>query len=513
MFSTLIKRLIRISGFVTKEVREIWRQPRLLLSLLLGPFLILLLFGVGYTGVVPKLRGILVIPNDPAFIAQKAALQEQFSKGIDVLDITTDLASAQNRLRRHDVDIVVQIPANAAQQIGAGAQAIVPVFYNEIDPVAEGRIVLGTLNYTNDLNKETVANAFRRGQTGAGNVSDALGRLDTALGRISNDIGSGQLQQAQGDANEVQANSSIVALSAGLMLQLLQTDPVAGAPADTTQRENLARTEQSIRSLNSDVAALQQELDSPTPDPTRVQARTDAVRKDVQDLRGLTNQFQQMNAYVLAAPFFGQAHNLAGHPTFLDFYTPGVIALLLQHIAVTLGALSMVRERTRGSIELFRVSPITPGEILTGKYLGFMLFLAFLSVALIALAIFGLGVPMLGDYLWLALSLALLLFASLGLGFALSMLSKTESQAVQLAMLTLLTSVFFGGFFLALNNFWEPVRVLSYALPVTHGILSLQDVMLRCQVPDYFYPLMLAVIGVVLAAFSMWRFSREFRRG
>jgi ABC-2 type transport system permease protein len=134
-------------------------------------------------------------------------------------------------------------------------------------------------------------------------------------------------------------------------------------------------------------------------------------------------------------------------------------------------------------------------------------------VALIALAIFGLGVPMLGDYLWLALSLALLLFASLGLGFALSMLSKTESQAVQLAMLTLLTSVFFGGFFLALNNFWEPVRVLSYALPVTHGILSLQDVMLRGQVPDYFYPLMLGVIGIVLAAFSMWRFSREFRRG
>ena len=36
----LFKRLIRISGFVGKEVREIWRQPRLILSLLLGPFLV-----------------------------------------------------------------------------------------------------------------------------------------------------------------------------------------------------------------------------------------------------------------------------------------------------------------------------------------------------------------------------------------------------------------------------------------------------------------------------------------
>jgi ABC-2 type transport system permease protein len=180
---------------------------------------------------------------------------------------------------------------------------------------------------------------------------------------------------------------------------------------------------------------------------------------------------------------------------------------------VTLGALSMVRERTRGSVELFRVAPITPGEILTGKYIGFTLFLGVLAAALIALAIFGLGVPMLGDYVWLTISLFLLIFASLGLGFGLSMLSQTESQAVQLAMLALLTSVFFGGFFLTLQSFWEPVRYLAYALPVTHGIISLQDVMLRGQEPDYFYPSVLLGLGVLFAGFSMWRFSREFRRG
>ena len=193
-------------------------------------------------------------------------------------------------------------------------------------------------------------------------------------------------------------------LSAGLMLQLMQRRP-RPATDGATQRQNLARTQESVQKLEYGRRGLQQELASPDPDPTRVQASTDEVRKDVQDLQALTAQFQQMNAYVLAAPFYGQAKNLApSKPTFINFYTPGVLALLLQHIAVTLGALSMVRERLLGSVELFRVSPITPGEILTGKYIGFALFLGVLAAALIALSVFGLGVPMLGDYVWLAIS-------------------------------------------------------------------------------------------------------------
>ncbi|HMA33939.1 MAG TPA: ABC transporter permease, partial [Chloroflexia bacterium] len=315
---------------------------------------------------------------------------------------------------------------------------------------------------------------------------------------------------AQSQAATIQDNSNVVGLTAGLILQLMQSAP---GPQDSAERQNLAQTESAIRSLDTDLVALQQELSAAASTPDRISQRTAAVRKDVQDLQGLTSQFQEMNSYVLAAPFYGQAQNIGGKPTFINFYTPGVIALLLQHIAVTLGALSMVRERLLGSIELFRVSPITPGEILTGKYIGFGLFLALLAGALITLSYFGLGVPLRGDYLGLAGSLLLLIFASLGLGFGLSMLSKTESQAVQLAMLTLLMSVFFGGFFLPLKSFLLAVQVLSYALPVTPGILSLQDIMLRGRQPDLFDPVLLVGLGVVFAGFSMWRFSREFRRG
>jgi ABC-2 type transport system permease protein len=388
------------------------------------------------------------------------------------------------------------------------------VYYSEVDPLGESRIVLGTLNYTNELNKATVADAFRRGQGRAGDIREALARIDEALGRISDRMDRGESDQAAADAAQVRNETDAIVLGAGLMLQILRSAPVTGAqPTTTTQGQNLSRTEDSIRRLNADVTALQAELESPTPDRERVRTRVEAVRADVRDVQGLTTQFESINPYVLVAPFFGQTQNLAGSTSFVNFYTPGAIALLLQHIAITLGALSMVRERMRGSLEMFRVSPITPGEILVGKYLGFMIFLAVLAVLLLGLIVFGLGVPMRGDYLWLALTLLLLVFASLGLGFSISMISSTESQAVQLAMLTLLMSVFFGGFFLNIESFWPPVQVVSYALPVTHGITSLQDVMLRGREPRLFYPLMLLGLGLFFGFFAMWRFLREFRRG
>ena len=61
----------------------------------------------------------------------------------------------------------------------------------------------------------------------------------------------------------------------------------------------------------------------------------------------------------------------------------------------------------------------------------------------------------------------------------LSLLARSESQAVQYAMLALLAGLFFGGFFLDLDAFRYPVKLFSWVLPVTYGVRLLRDVMLR----------------------------------
>src|SRR3954469_9801973 len=102
----LIKRFIRAGAFVGKEVNEVRRQPRLVLSLILGPFLILLLFGVGYQGESGHLNGIFVAPASGGFSQDAADYQKMVGSQLSIVRVTTDQNSAMSDLRQRQVDVV-----------------------------------------------------------------------------------------------------------------------------------------------------------------------------------------------------------------------------------------------------------------------------------------------------------------------------------------------------------------------------------------------------------------------
>ena len=157
---------------------------------------------------------------------------------------------------------------------------------------------------------------------------------------------------------------------------------------------------------------------------------------------------------VIAAPTHARArqHRAGRARPSSRYFGPAVLALILQHMAVTLIALSVVRDRTSGVIEVFRVSPVSAWEVVAGKILGFAFLCAVIASASLALLIVGLGVPMLGSPAALAGVVALLIVASLGLGLLISIISDSERQAVQLSLLVLLAAVFFSGFVLPISR-------------------------------------------------------------
>jgi ABC-2 type transport system permease protein len=97
------------------------------------------------------------------------------------------------------------------------------------------------------------------------------------------------------------------------------------------------------------------------------------------------------------------------------------------------------------------------------------------------------------------LAVVVLLFTSLGVGFLISLISQTDTQAVQYSMLLLLASIFFSGFFLDMRLMWEPMRFIAWSLPATYGIRMLQDIMLRgASVPT------LMLQGLALIGFGLF---------
>jgi ABC-2 type transport system permease protein len=215
---------------------------------------------------------------------------------------------------------------------------------------------------------------------------------------------------------------------------------------------------------------------------------------------------------VVAAPTRADPRNLAPiSPTVVEYFAPAVLALVLQHMGVTLTALSLVRERLTGAMDIFRVAPVRALEILIGKYLAYAFFNLVIAACMSALIVYVLRTPLLGPPSDVAKVVALLSFASLGLGLFISTVVDSERGAVQLSMLVLLASVFFSGFVLPLDQFLTPLRIAAYSLPVTHGIQLLQDYMLRGSTNQGWEMSVLAGIGVVLFLITSITVRRNLR--
>jgi ABC-2 type transport system permease protein len=129
----------------------------------------------------------------------------------------------------------------------------------------------------------------------------------------------------------------------------------------------------------------------------------------------------------------------------------------------------------------------------------------------VAASTYLLDVPFEGEVAWMALVVAGVVVSSIALGMVLSALSGTESQAVQFAMLSLLAGLFFSGFILTIDDLAYPVKVISWLLPVTYGIRSFQDVMLRGVTPALEDLAGLAALTTAYGAIAIFALRRKLR--
>jgi ABC-2 type transport system permease protein len=102
--------LIRILAFLSKEIFEILRQPVLILTLILGPFLILLLFGLGFRTDPQALRTLVVAPNATGLTEQIKAYAESLGPQLIFLGVTSDEEEALDSLEDRQVDVVAVMP-------------------------------------------------------------------------------------------------------------------------------------------------------------------------------------------------------------------------------------------------------------------------------------------------------------------------------------------------------------------------------------------------------------------
>jgi ABC-2 type transport system permease protein len=482
---------IRVSAFLRKEIFEILRQPRLVLALIFGPFLILSLFGLGYRNEPRALRTLFVVKEGSPLGQQVKEYAPSLGPQLIFVGVTGNETAAKQKLRNGEVDLVFVVPSNAYETIRNNQQAIFTVYHHEIDPFQVDYIKVFGRVYVDEINRRLLITITGRGESQASTVKDDLKAARTNAAALRQALEQGDAVTARLRQHSLYRNVDDIALAVGATADLLKE--IHGWLGIEDQNDTSTAVLNQLSDLSQYLDSLGQ-MGNGTDASPEVQKVT-KIEEDLATLDSNLSEFQRISPNVLISPFRSSTQSIMTiQPRAVDYFAPSVIALLLQHLAVTFAALSIVRERWIGTMELFRVSPISAGETLVGKYLSYLLFSGLLAVILTLLLIYGLGVPMLGSWLIYGLVIVALIFTSLGIGFAISLLVETDSQAVQYSMIVLLTSVFFSGLFMGLQMLWQPVRVVSWALPTTYGVVLLRDIMLRDHLTD---PILLAGLTAI----------------
>jgi ABC-2 type transport system permease protein len=162
-----------------------------------------------------------------------------------------------------------------------------------------------------------------------------------------------------------------------------------------------------------------------------------------------------------------------------NFFLPGLTAILLLNVTTFLTAFSIVREKERGTLEQLFVTPVRPMGLLLGKLLPYLMIGFFELCMILTFMRFIFSVPIHGSVLLLALLSLPYIFVSLSLGILISSKANSQAEAMQLAFLTILPSVFFSGYIFPRETMPKFFFALSYLVPATYFIDITRGVILR----------------------------------
>jgi drug efflux transport system permease protein len=162
------------------------------------------------------------------------------------------------------------------------------------------------------------------------------------------------------------------------------------------------------------------------------------------------------------------------------FLVPGLIGFILMLTAVLSTAISVVREKERGTMEQLRVTSLKPGELILGKTLPYLGISLLATVLILIAARFLFGIAVAGPYLHLFAAALVYLIGALGLGLLVSSIADTQAVAFQVgALVSMLPAIFLSGFIFPIRSMPRALQIVTYAVPARYFNVVLRGVILK----------------------------------
>ncbi len=195
-----------------------------------------------------------------------------------------------------------------------------------------------------------------------------------------------------------------------------------------------------------------------------------------------------------------------------QFLVPGLIGFILMLTAVISTALSVVREKERGTLEQLRVTSLSSGQLIVGKLLPYLVIsLAATTLILIAARVLF-HVQVRGSYLDLFAATLLYLIGALGWGLLISTLVDNQAMAFQISTLTsMMPAIFLSGFIFSIRAMPHPLQIVTHAVPARYFLVIARGVILKgAGLAPYLEELgFLALYATVVLGIASQRLSRR----
>lgn len=158
---------------------------------------------------------------------------------------------------------------------------------------------------------------------------------------------------------------------------------------------------------------------------------------------------------------------------------PGLLGVILTMTMVMMTALSVTRERERGTMENLLAMPVRPLEVMLGKIAPYLVIGAVQVVVILAAARLLFDVPILGSPALLAVATLLFITVNLAVGFTFSTIAQNQLQAMQMSFFFMMPSILLSGFAFPFLGMPGWARAIGEALPSTHFLRVVRALMLK----------------------------------
>ncbi|ETZ21988.1 ABC transporter permease [Pedobacter sp. V48] len=211
-------------------------------------------------------------------------------------------------------------------------------------------------------------------------------------------------------------------------------------------------------------------------DPNTASMLTNYVSSIIQDYQNSIDKTAAISYSIV--PEIRMLYNpqLKGAPNFV----PGVMALVLMLVCVMMTAISIVKEKETGTMEVLLVSPFSPLLVILSKAIPYLI-LSLINVAsILLLSVYVLDLPVNGSVILLFAESTLFIITCLSLGIFISVKTNSQQMAMLISLMGMfLPTVLFSGFMFPIENMPYALQIISNLVPAKWFYLIVKSIMIK----------------------------------